>query len=70
MAGIEPTPLTFKDASAIKGLMLEPSQGQLEDPHTSGIMMDPGDLGNFVPEYNSDDMDVKVKVEEDVDITT
>jgi len=70
MTGMEPTPPTFQDASSIEGLIFEPTEGQPEDPQTSGNMVDPGDPGNLVPEYNSDDMDVEVKVEEDVDIAT
>ncbi|KAG2141460.1 hypothetical protein BD769DRAFT_1662362 [Suillus cothurnatus] len=70
MTGMEPTPPTFEDASSIEGLMFEPTQGQPEDPQTSGNMVDWGDPGNLVPEYNSDDMNVEVKVEEDIDIAT
>jgi hypothetical protein len=70
MTGMEPTPPTFQDTSSIEGLIFEPTEGQPEDPQTSGNMVDPGDPGNLVPEYNSDDMDVEVKVEEDVDIAT
>ncbi|KAG2109771.1 hypothetical protein BD769DRAFT_1392395 [Suillus cothurnatus] len=70
MTGMEPTPPTFQDASSIEGLIFEPTEGQPEEPQTSGNMVDPGDPGNLVPEYNSDDMDVEVKVEEDVDIAT
>ncbi|KAG2139885.1 hypothetical protein BD769DRAFT_1663054 [Suillus cothurnatus] len=57
-------------ASAIEGLMFEPTQGHPEDPHTSDNMVDPDDPGNLAPEYNSDDIDIEVKVEEDVDIAT
>jgi hypothetical protein len=70
MTGMEPTPPTFEDASSIEGLIFEPTEGQPEDPQTSGNMVDLGDPGNLVPEHNSDDMDVEVKVEEDVDIAT
>ncbi|KAG2352550.1 hypothetical protein BDR07DRAFT_1498099 [Suillus spraguei] len=42
-------------------------------PQTSGKIVDPDDPGNLVPEYNSDDMDVEVKVEpsgEEVEMAT
>ncbi|KAG1720217.1 hypothetical protein EDB19DRAFT_1836104 [Suillus lakei] len=65
MAGMAPTPLTPVDASPIEGLVFEDNVVHPEDPHTSGEHVDPGNLGNLVPEYDSaDDMDVEVKVEE------
>ncbi|KAG2365446.1 hypothetical protein BDR07DRAFT_1481395 [Suillus spraguei] len=63
MAGMEPLPLKVQDASAIEGLIFERSQIQPEGPQTSGEIMDLDDPGNLVPEYDSDDMDVEVKVE-------
>ncbi|KAG1721333.1 hypothetical protein EDB19DRAFT_1835544 [Suillus lakei] len=65
MEGMAPTPLKVEDASAIEGLLFEYNEVQPKGPHMSGETVDPGDLGNLVPEYNSDDMDVEVKVEED-----
>jgi hypothetical protein len=73
MAGMEPTSLTFEDTSVIQGLMFEPSQFQPEGPQTSSEIVDPGDPGNLVPEYNPDDMDVEVNVKasgKHVDIST
>ncbi|KAG2364701.1 hypothetical protein BDR07DRAFT_1482176 [Suillus spraguei] len=63
MAGMEPPSPKVQDASAIESLIFEPSQIQPEGPQTSSKIVDPDDLGNLVPEYNSDDMDVEVKVE-------
>ncbi|KAG2355554.1 hypothetical protein BDR07DRAFT_1493056 [Suillus spraguei] len=60
---MEPPSPKVQDASVI-----EP-----EGPQTSGEIVDPDDLGNLVPEYNSDDMDVEVKVEpsgDDVEMAT
>ncbi|KAG1824392.1 uncharacterized protein BJ212DRAFT_1475700 [Suillus subaureus] len=72
---IMPTPPKFKDASAIEGLLFEYNWVvQPEVPDTSGEIVDLGDPGNLVPEYDSsDDMDVEVKVEvssEEVDMAT
>ncbi|KAG2366508.1 hypothetical protein BDR07DRAFT_1479973 [Suillus spraguei] len=64
--GMEPPSLKVQDASAIEGLIFEPSQIQPEGPQTSDKIVDPDDPGNLVPEYNSDDMDVEVKVEPSV----
>ncbi|KAG1800139.1 uncharacterized protein BJ212DRAFT_1498254 [Suillus subaureus] len=68
-----PTPPKFENASAIKGLLFEYNWVvQPEVPDMSGEIVDPGDLGNLVPEYDSsEDMDVEVKVEvssEEVDM--
>ncbi|KAG0695793.1 hypothetical protein DFH29DRAFT_1005108 [Suillus ampliporus] len=65
----------FKDASAIEGLLFESNEVvHPEGPHTSGKNVDPGDPGNLVPEYDSDDdMDVEVKLEvklEETDMAT
>ncbi|KAG2366115.1 hypothetical protein BDR07DRAFT_1480527 [Suillus spraguei] len=57
MAGMEPPSLKVQPASVI-----EP-----EGPQTSGEIVDPDDPGNLVPEYDSDDMDVEVKVEPSAD---
>ncbi|KAG1813927.1 uncharacterized protein BJ212DRAFT_1482276 [Suillus subaureus] len=70
-----PTPPKFEDASAIEGLLFEYNQVvQPEVPDTSSEIVDPGDPGNLVPEYDSsNDMDVEVKVEassEEVDMAT
>ncbi|KAG1803428.1 uncharacterized protein BJ212DRAFT_1487031 [Suillus subaureus] len=70
-----PTPPKFEDASAIEGLLFEYNWVvQPEVPDTSGEIVDPGDPGNLVPEYDSsNDMDVEVKVEassEEVDMAT
>ncbi|KAG1803283.1 uncharacterized protein BJ212DRAFT_1487073 [Suillus subaureus] len=70
-----PTPSKFEDASAIEGLLFEYNQVvQPEVPDMSGKIVDPGDPGNLVPEYDSsNDMDVEVKVEassEEVDMAT
>ncbi|KAG1729915.1 hypothetical protein EDB19DRAFT_1832225 [Suillus lakei] len=65
MGGMAPTPPTVEDASAIEGLLFEYSEVHLEGPNTSGKNVDLGDLGNLVPEYNPDDMNVEVKVEKD-----
>ncbi|KAG1817571.1 uncharacterized protein BJ212DRAFT_1480140 [Suillus subaureus] len=70
-----PTPLKFKDASAIEGLLFEYNQVvQPEVPDMYSEIVDLGDPGNLVPEYgSSDDMDVEVKVEassEEVDRAT
>ncbi|KAG2364357.1 hypothetical protein BDR07DRAFT_1375157 [Suillus spraguei] len=67
MAGMEPLSPKVQDASAIEGLIFELSQIQPEGPQTSGKIVDPDDLGNLVPEYNSDNMDVEVKVEPSAD---
>ncbi|KAG2141234.1 hypothetical protein DEU56DRAFT_911338 [Suillus clintonianus] len=78
MAGMAPTTATptFPDASAIEGLLFEYNQVvHPEDPDVSGKIVDPGDPGNLVPEYDSsDDMDVEVDVKveassEEVDMT-
>ncbi|KAG0691506.1 hypothetical protein DFH29DRAFT_1010900 [Suillus ampliporus] len=74
-ARMSPTPTKFEDASAIEGLLFESNEVvDPEGPHTSGKNVDPGDPGNLVPEYDSDDdMDVEVKVEvkvEDTDMAT
>ncbi|KAG1818210.1 uncharacterized protein BJ212DRAFT_1480031 [Suillus subaureus] len=73
----EMTPATpkFEDASAIEGLLFECNQVvQPELPDTSSKIVDPGDPGNLVPEYDSsNDMDVEVNVEvssEEVDMAT
>ncbi|KAG1800690.1 uncharacterized protein BJ212DRAFT_1305224 [Suillus subaureus] len=70
-----PAPPKFEDASVIEGLLFEYNQVvQTEVPDTSGEIVDPGDPGNLVPEYDSsNDMDVEVKVEassEEVDMAT
>jgi hypothetical protein len=79
MAGIEPTPPKCEDASAIQGVLFEHNQVvQPDHPDTSGNIVDPGDLSNLVPEYDSsNDMDVEVDVEvkvegssEEVDMAT
>ncbi|KAG1807621.1 uncharacterized protein BJ212DRAFT_1485473 [Suillus subaureus] len=79
LAGMAPTPLKFKDASAIEGLLFEYNQVvHPEDPDMSSEIVDLGDLSNLVPEYNSsNDMDVEVDVEvkveassEEVDMAT
>ncbi|KAG0703824.1 hypothetical protein DFH29DRAFT_874271 [Suillus ampliporus] len=75
MAGMSPTPPKFEDASAIEGLLFESNEVvDPEGPHTPGENVDPGDPGNLVPEYDSDDdMDVEVKLEvklEDTDMAT
>ncbi|KAG1827348.1 uncharacterized protein BJ212DRAFT_1294645 [Suillus subaureus] len=67
MREMMPTPLKFKDASAIKGLLFEYNQVvQPEVPDMSSKIVD--------PEYDSsNDMDVEVKVEassEEVDMAT
>ncbi|KAG1735662.1 uncharacterized protein EDB91DRAFT_1083581 [Suillus paluster] len=66
MEGIAPTTTTttVPDASAIDGLLFDYNQvAHPEDPDASGEIVDPGDLSNLVPEYNSsDDMDVEVEV--------
>ncbi|KAG1727576.1 uncharacterized protein EDB91DRAFT_1253838 [Suillus paluster] len=69
MAGMEPTPSTIEDPSAIKGLIFELSQVQLAldpspTPPTAGDIVVLDDPCNLFLEYNSaDDMDVEVKVE-------
>ena len=65
-AEMTPTPPKFEDASSIEGLLFESNEVvDPEGPHTPGENVDPGDPGNLVPEYDSDDdMDVEVKVEE------
>ncbi|KAG1724423.1 hypothetical protein EDB19DRAFT_1834190 [Suillus lakei] len=65
MEGMAPTHPTVKDTLATEGLLFEYSEVHPEGPNMSGEIVDPGDLGNLVPEYNSDDMNVEVKVEED-----
>ncbi|KAG1814429.1 uncharacterized protein BJ212DRAFT_1482160 [Suillus subaureus] len=70
-----PTPPKFEDASTIEGLLFEYNRVvQPEVPDTSSKIVDLGDLGNLVPEYDSsNDMDVEVKVEassEEVDMAT
>ncbi|KAG1822057.1 uncharacterized protein BJ212DRAFT_1477887 [Suillus subaureus] len=79
VAGMVCTPPKFKDASAIDGLLFEYNQVvHPEDPDMSGEIVDPGDLSNLVPEYDSSDdtdveVDVEVKVEassEEVDMAT
>ncbi|KAG2354186.1 hypothetical protein BDR07DRAFT_1494956 [Suillus spraguei] len=67
MAGMEPLPPKVQPASVIEGLIFELSQIQPEGPQTSGKIVDPDDPGNLVPEYDSDDMDVEVKVEPSAD---
>ncbi|KAG1733948.1 hypothetical protein EDB19DRAFT_1911287 [Suillus lakei] len=69
MEGMAPTPPTVEDASAIEGLLFVYSEVHLEGQHTSGKNEAPGDLGNLVPAYNSDGMDVEVNVEEDDMVT-
>ncbi|KAG1816506.1 uncharacterized protein BJ212DRAFT_1299757 [Suillus subaureus] len=69
------TPLKFKNASAIEGLLFEYNWvAQPEIPDMSSKIVDLGDPGNLVPEYDSsNDMDVEVKVEvssEEVDMAT
>ncbi|KAG2352927.1 hypothetical protein BDR07DRAFT_1383736 [Suillus spraguei] len=61
--GMEPLSLKVQDASVIEGLICELSQIQPGGSQTSGKIVDLDDPGNLVPEYNSDDMDVEVKVE-------
>ncbi|KAG1721098.1 uncharacterized protein EDB91DRAFT_1088582 [Suillus paluster] len=79
MEGIAPTTATatVPDASAIDGLLFDYNQvAHPEDPDASSEIVDPGDLSNLVPEYNSsDDMDVEVEVKveessEEVDMPT
>jgi hypothetical protein len=84
MADLAPTPPKFEDASSIEGLTFEPSQVQLapdpsptsevvqpQDPDTMGDIVDPGDLSNLVPEYDSsNDMDVEVDVEVKVEVSS
>ncbi|KAG2354148.1 hypothetical protein BDR07DRAFT_1382466, partial [Suillus spraguei] len=65
--GMEPLPPKVQPASVIEGLIFELSQIQPEGPQTSGKIVDPDDPGNLVPEYDSDDMDVEVKVEPSAD---
>ncbi|KAG1801931.1 uncharacterized protein BJ212DRAFT_1487488 [Suillus subaureus] len=70
-----PTPPKFEDTSAIEGLLFEYNWVvQPEVPDMSSKIVDPGDPGNLVPQYDSsNDMDVEVKVEassEDVDMAT
>ncbi|KAG2356162.1 hypothetical protein BDR07DRAFT_1464188 [Suillus spraguei] len=65
--GMEPPSPKVQPASIIEGLIFELSQIQPEDPQTSGKLVDPDDPGNLVPEYDSDDMDVEVKVEPSAD---
>ncbi|KAG2362091.1 hypothetical protein BDR07DRAFT_1376799 [Suillus spraguei] len=67
MAGMEPPSPKVQPASIIEGLIFELRQIQPEGPQTSGKIVDPDDLGNLVPEYDSDDMDVEVKVEPSAD---
>ncbi|KAG2353835.1 hypothetical protein BDR07DRAFT_1382777, partial [Suillus spraguei] len=67
MAGMEPPSPKVQPASIIEGLIFELSQIQPEGPQTSGELVDPDDPGNLVPEYDSDDMDVEVKVEPSAD---
>ncbi|KAG2033531.1 hypothetical protein BDR03DRAFT_1014177 [Suillus americanus] len=69
--------LTFLDASAIKGLLFDLNQVvHPEDPDAPSEIVDPGDLSNLVPEYDSSNnmsVEVEVKVEEsseDVDMAT
>ncbi|KAG0699336.1 hypothetical protein DFH29DRAFT_1002113 [Suillus ampliporus] len=48
-----PTPPKFEDASSIEGLLFESNEVvDPEGPHTPGENVDPGDLGNLVPEYD------------------
>ncbi|KAG2356727.1 hypothetical protein BDR07DRAFT_1380624 [Suillus spraguei] len=65
--GMEPPSPKVQPASIIEGLIFELSQIQPEGPQTSGELVDPDDPGNLVPEYDSDDMDVEVKVEPSAD---
>ncbi|KAG1817038.1 uncharacterized protein BJ212DRAFT_1480278 [Suillus subaureus] len=70
-----PAPPKFEDASAIEGLLFEYNWVvQPEVPDMSGEIVDLGDPGNLVPEYDSsNDMDVEVNVEvssEEVDMAT
>ncbi|KAG1803032.1 uncharacterized protein BJ212DRAFT_1487254 [Suillus subaureus] len=68
-----PTPPKFEDASAIEGLLFEYNRVvQPEVPDTSSEIVDLGNPGNLVPEYDSsNDMDVEVEVSsEEVDMAT
>lgn len=66
MDDIPPTTTTptLPDASAIDGLLFDYNQTvHPQDPDAPGEIVEPGDPGNLVPEYDSsDDMDVEVEV--------
>ncbi|KAG2036155.1 hypothetical protein BDR03DRAFT_1011882 [Suillus americanus] len=68
---------TFLDASAIEGLLFDYDHVvHPEDRDASGEIVDPGDTGNLVPEYDSSnnmDVEMEVKVDEsaeEVDMAT